>query len=218
MFRGILLFSFGHGVQFRCKGHIQSRVDGPFFLALGKLVARWDLGKAENTGGLRSNGSPGYEGAGPPGHRLPDLQERAEAAAALLPGGSPGSCSLVKQKTLGTQLLVQIRTWKKFRAEAELFSLTAGPQERVSIQRRITLKKPNAERVQESSGSCSKSLHRSWLKRTPVRYLTVPQVRCLQQDSLGYSGSRLCSLRSLCGSFCFWRQTACLGSWPPLPP
>lgn len=65
----------------------------------------------------------------------------------LLPGGSPGSCSLVKQKTLGTQLLVQIRAWKKFRAEAELVSLIAGPQERVSIQRRITPKKPNAERV-----------------------------------------------------------------------
>ena len=70
----------------------------------------------------------------------------------------------------------------------------------------------------ESSGSCNKSLHRSWLKTTPVHYLTVLQVRCLQQDSLGYSGSRLCSLWSLCGRFCFWRQTACLGSWPPLPP
>ena len=77
----------------------------------------------------------------------PTSRKGQQAAAVLLPGGSPGSCSLVKQKTLGTQLLVQIRTWKKFRAEAELFSLTAGPQERVSIQRRITLKKPNAERV-----------------------------------------------------------------------
>ena len=71
-----------------------------------------------------------------------------------------------------------------------------------------------------SSCSCNKSLRRSWLKITPVHYLTVLGVRCLPQDSLAYSrsGSRLCSLWSLCGRFCFWRRTACLGSWPLLPP
>ena len=41
--------------------------------------------------------------------------------------------------------MVQIWTQKKFGAEAELFSLTTDPQEHVSIQRRIALKKPNAE-------------------------------------------------------------------------
>lgn len=73
-----------------------------------------------------------------------------------------------------------------------------------------------------SVSSCrgNESLRGSWLKITPAPYLTVLGVRCLQQDSPVHSqsGSRLRSLWSLCGRFCFWRRTACLGSWPLLPP
>ena len=78
---------------------------------------------------------------------VPTARKGQQAAAALVPCGGPGSCTSVKEKNLGTQLMVQIWTWKKFRAEAEPFSLPTDPQEHVSIQRRITPKKLNAERI-----------------------------------------------------------------------